>query len=90
VHVPFGWVSLLAGMLGAGIFIVRKLNGTDSDFTLLAASLAAFVAGWVACVSIPRLEQRINGMRPSRGGPTAGTPDAAPGTSSEPEAPSLV
>jgi hypothetical protein len=84
VHVPFGWVSLFFGVLGAVIYVVRKLNGTDTDFTLLAASLAAFVAGWVACVSVPRLEQRINNMRPSRGGgPTAGAPDAEPGAAAD-------
>lgn len=84
VHVPFGWVSLLAGVLGVVIYIVRKLNGTDTDFTLLTASLAAFVAGWVACVSIPGLEQRINGTRPSRGGdPTVGAPDADPGAAAD-------
>lgn len=45
MHVPFGWVALLAGVVGAVIYIVSKFRGTDTDFTLLAASLAAFVAG---------------------------------------------
>lgn len=63
MHVPFGWVSLLAGILGAILFVVGKVRGTDADFTLLAASLAAFVAGWVACVTVPRLERRIDGTR---------------------------
>lgn len=62
MHVPFGWVSLLAGVGGAVIFTVSKIRGTDTDFTLLAASLAAFVAGWVACVSVPGFERRIRSL----------------------------
>lgn len=62
MHVPFGWVSLLAGLLGAVIYIVSKIRGMDTDFTLLAASLAAFVAGWVACVSVPGFERRIQSL----------------------------
>ncbi|HUE74060.1 MAG TPA: hypothetical protein VMP01_24480 [Pirellulaceae bacterium] len=67
MHVPFGWVSLVAGVLGAVIYVVSKLRGSDTDFTLLAASLAAFVAGWVACVSIPQLQRRIDGIRHAPG-----------------------
>jgi hypothetical protein len=76
MHVPFGWVSLLAGVLGAVIYVVGKVRGTDTDFTLLAASLAAFVAGWVACVSVPQLERRIGGARP---GPARDAERAEPG-----------
>ncbi|HMO16368.1 MAG TPA: hypothetical protein PKA83_19780, partial [Pirellulaceae bacterium] len=77
MHVPFGWVSLLVGVLGPVVYIVSKVRGADSDFTLLVASLAAFVVGWIACVSIPRLEQRIAGAQPARGGgPEAGVLDA--------------
>lgn len=84
MHVPFGWVSLLAGVLGAIIFIVRKLNGTDTDFTLLAASLAAFVAGWVACVSIPRLERRIDSAQHApRGNVVGGASKTKPGATAD-------
>ena len=65
MHVPFGWVSLLAGVLGAIIFILRKIAGEDVDFTLLAASLAAFVAGYVACVSIPQIHRRLPAEPPT-------------------------
>jgi hypothetical protein len=78
MHVPLGMVSLVAGVLGALIFIVGKFNGKDSDFTLLAASLAAFVAGWIATVSIPQLDRRIRDLRPSSGSnPERDVPDHA-------------
>jgi hypothetical protein len=61
MHVPFGWAALIAGVCGAIMYTSRVLLSKDPEFALLAASLAAFVAGWVACISIPRLERRIDG-----------------------------
>ena len=62
MHVPFGWVSIVTGVLGALIFTVGKIRGDDTDFALFAASLAAFVAGWLACVSAPGLERRVRDL----------------------------
>lgn len=63
MHIPFGGVTLLVGVCGAIMYASRALLGKDPEFTLLAASLAAFVAGWVACVSIPRLERHIDSIK---------------------------
>ncbi len=72
MRVPFGWVALLVGVFGIFITVSRMIMTmagkeleSTSDFTLLAASVAAFVAGWVACVSIPRLERRLDRVLPT-------------------------
>lgn len=77
MHVPFGWVSLLTGVCGGVMYASRTILGSDPDFALLAASVAAWVAGWIACVSVPQIERRIGNARQSPGGDLAASPPDA-------------
>ena len=54
-----GWISLAVGVFGIVLHFVRQARGEGSDFVLFTAALAAFVAGWTACFSLPALERRL-------------------------------
>ncbi len=59
MHVPFGRLAIVAGVAGALLYIVQKARGQETEITLLISSAAAFVAGWVACISIPQLHKQL-------------------------------
>ena len=91
MHVPLGSVALLVGVLGLVVYFFRLARGDDTNAYFLTASVAAFVAGWVACVSIPRLEKRMadahrdNSSREAAKALSEGKP--APGDAADPRRP---
>jgi hypothetical protein len=72
MHVPFGWVSLFGGIVAAIVYVIRRINGEPVDLTMLVAAIAAIAAGWMACVSLPRLEKMIQQMRQPISGQESG------------------
>jgi hypothetical protein len=64
MYVPLGLASLAVGVFGLGIYAYKRMSGIDVEFSLLVASLAAFVAGWVACITIPSLVRRLDPVQP--------------------------
>jgi hypothetical protein len=60
MHGPFGWLSLFVGVCGAIMYGSRAALGREPEMALLTASVAAFVAGWIACRSIPEIERRLS------------------------------
>jgi hypothetical protein len=62
MYVPFGWLSFFAGLLGFAVYVLRRVQGLDilEDTALLTATAAALAAGWMACVTLPRLRRQID------------------------------